>query len=232
MPETINDAEFGIIPIRRVARARWARLRIGHGGEIRISLPKRAPRKLAAQLLDSSRNYIRKVLSEQPPAKKWADGDLIGAVHRLQLIPDETIAACKTAIKDNRATLRHHPRINETELQTELQNFIKKILRKQAEAYLPRRLKTLVETHGFLFPATIRFSSAKTRWGSCSSSGTMSLNISLMNLPHEIIDYVLIHELCHTRHMNHSKDFWELVEHCQPDFKLHRRSLKRYNPGV
>lgn len=104
-----------------------------------------------------------------------------------------------------------------------------KLLRKRAAAYFPRRLSWLAEQHGFTY-RTIRFSSAETRWGSCSSSGTISLNIWLMTLPLELIDYVLVHELSHTRHMNHGKDFWTTVERCMADYKLQRRRLKQYNP--
>lgn len=231
MAQTLYDAEFGTIHIRRIARARYARLRVEPDGSVRLTLPKRAPLKLGRELLEQSRLSMRRIIASQPPAKQWAHGDLVGSTHRLALIPDETIAACKTAIKDNQATLRHHPEINETQLQSALQSFIKKILRKQAEAYLPRRLQTLAETHGFSY-RNVRFSSAKTRWGSLSSNGTLSLNISLMNVPLDVVDYVLIHELCHTRHMNHSKTFWQLVESCHPDFKKHRKELKQYSPGL
>jgi predicted metal-dependent hydrolase len=54
----------------------------------------------------------------------------------------------------------------------------------------------------------------------------------LMNLPFELIDYVLSHELAHTVHLNHSKEFWSEVARLDPDFKTHRKSLKSYNPSV
>ena len=66
----------------------------------------------------------------------------------------------------------------------------------------------------------------KTRWGSCSSKGTLSFNWKLLLAPQEVIDYVVIHELCHLCEMNHSDRFWALVESIQPDYKLHRKWLK------
>ena len=113
------------------------------------------------------------------------------------------------------------------------QTFIKqaalKALRKQAKAYLTRRVTSLAAEHGFHFN-DIRFSNAGTRWGSCSSKGTLSLNIWLMQLPFELIDYVLIHELCHTRQMNHSPQFWLQVEAILPNYKELRRTLKAQHP--
>ncbi len=66
----------------------------------------------------------------------------------------------------------------------------------------------------------------KTRWGSCSGRGNLSFNWRLILAPPEILDYVVVHELCHLTHMNHSKEFWELVGKVLPDYKDRRKWLK------
>jgi hypothetical protein len=68
----------------------------------------------------------------------------------------------------------------------------------------------------------------KTRWGSCSSLGTLSFNYRLIFAPPIILDYVVVHELCHLTHMNHSKDFWNMVESILPDYKVYRQWLKEH----
>lgn len=67
----------------------------------------------------------------------------------------------------------------------------------------------------------------KTRWGSCSSEGNLNFNWRLAMAPTEVIEYVVIHELCHRIEMNHSKEFWRLVQERCPDFKKHKAWLKR-----
>jgi len=76
-------------------------------------------------------------------------------------------------------------------------------------------------------PKNITIRSQKTRWGSCSSSRNLNFNWQLIQASLETLDYVVIHELCHLVHMNHSKRFWDLVEtHC-PDYKVHRNWLRK-----
>ena len=66
----------------------------------------------------------------------------------------------------------------------------------------------------------------KTRWGSCSAQGNLNFNCLLMLCPERVRDYVVVHELCHRREMNHSKRFWSEVERIMPDYAVHRRWLK------
>jgi predicted metal-dependent hydrolase len=69
----------------------------------------------------------------------------------------------------------------------------------------------------------------KTRWGSCSKTGTLSFSYRLLFVPPEVRDYVLVHELCHTKEMNHSRRFWELVAQSVPNYKALRRQLQTYS---
>ncbi len=66
----------------------------------------------------------------------------------------------------------------------------------------------------------------RTRWGSCSRGNSISLNAKLLFLPPELVEYVLLHELCHTRAMDHSARFWAIVAEHDPGFERHRRALK------
>ena len=77
---------------------------------------------------------------------------------------------------------------------------------------------------------TIR--SQKTRWGSCSSIGNLNFNCLLMLLPDEVVNYVVVHELCHLIEMNHSKDFWSQVECIMPDYKKHKKWLKEHGNEI
>ena len=100
-------------------------------------------------------------------------------------------------------------------------------LRKQAKAYLPRRLAELAAEHGFSYNQ-VRIKHNVSNWGSCSVKGNINLNLNLMRLPQDLQDYVMLHELCHLRHMNHGPKFHALLESICADHLTLRRRLKEY----
>ena len=81
-------------------------------------------------------------------------------------------------------------------------------------------------TGGTFTSITIR--DQKSRWGSCSSRGTLSFNYRLIFAPAGVLDYVVVHELCHLTYMNHSKDFWNLVASVMPDYKQYKTWLREH----
>ena len=89
--------------------------------------------------------------------------------------------------------------------------------RREAKRHLPARLAPYAQMLG-VEPKRISIRAQRTRWGSCSSQGTICLNWRLMLLPSDLCDYILVHELCHLRHLDHSKKFWGLVESVFPDY--------------
>ena len=96
-----------------------------------------------------------------------------------------------------------------------------------AKIYLIRRLEEIAQEHGFIYNnATVR--NQKTRWGSCSGKNNLSLNIQLINLPHELIDYVIFHELIHTKVKNHSPVFWKKLDELVGNAKSLNKELKQY----
>jgi predicted metal-dependent hydrolase len=101
-------------------------------------------------------------------------------------------------------------------------------LRQQAALFLPKELERLAKEHGFKY-SSVKIQKSKTRWGSCSSKATVNLSLYLMLLPPHLIEYVLLHELCHTLQMNHSPAFWALLDkHTNGKAKALRRELKRH----
>ncbi len=99
--------------------------------------------------------------------------------------------------------------------------------RNAAREYFTKRVDYYIQlTGGTYTRITIR--DQKTRWGSRSSSGTLSFNYRLMYAPLKVLDYVVVHELCHITHMNHSKEFWNMVGSILPDYKESRNWLKEH----
>lgn len=229
---TITDEEFGTITLRRSARASHVRIRVAPDGRLRASLPLYAPVFLVKRLVHTSREELRAMLAEQHSDSVFEHGMQIGKSHTLLT---RTSSNKKTAVRrSGQQIIVHLPKdktLSDPLVAREVRDSVIDALRIEAKSYLPKRLAFLAKNHGFSYQK-IRFSHASGRWGSCSSSGTISLNIALMKLPFELIDYVLVHELSHTVEMNHSQAFWQLVESGDPQYRLHRRNLKKETPSI
>ena len=98
-------------------------------------------------------------------------------------------------------------------------------LRKQAKKYIPERVAFYAPKVGVSY-GRIAIRAQKTRFGSCSTKGNLNFNCVLMRMPPEIVDYVVVHELCHRKEMNHSHAFWAEVEKVLPEYRKARKWLK------
>ena len=112
-------------------------------------------------------------------------------------------------------------------LQTQKKDELPEIDRKVARKVLCRRIGELAQLHNFVYNR-ISIRKQKTRWGSCSSKDNINLNMNLLHLPPELMDYVLLHELVHTKVKNHSKDFWDELDTVVPNARIIDRKLKDY----
>ncbi len=162
------------------------------------------------------------------PLRQGTVFPLLGKEHLLIVTPTPNKNAFVSFIDEQ---IKLHIPLNEwdanakSELHHKYVRLILQFYQKQAIDFLIERTQFWSDQMK-LYPSQIKFRSQKTRWGSCSSRKVINLNWRLIVFQQEVIDYVLIHELSHLRHMNHSPLFWQLVEKYQPAFKLNRRRLK------
>ena len=123
----------------------------------------------------------------------------------------------EAALQRQKKRAAAHPPLTEAELES---------LRQQAKAYLPGRVTLWSQRMG-LAPAAVKITSARTRFGSCSSKNSLCFSLYLMQYPPEAIDAVVVHELCHMRHRDHSPAFYAEVERWLPDYRQRERLLRQ-----
>ncbi|NTW61683.1 M48 family metallopeptidase [Candidatus Saccharibacteria bacterium] len=228
----IHDKEFGKVTIRRSARATQVSVRLAPDGSLRATLPIYAPVLLVRYLLKNSREQLRKMISKSKPEYQIENGQQIGKSHSLII---NNVTGRNFSVRRHGqqiiVSLPDTANLTDEVIARKIRDEIISALRIEAKSYLPRRLNYLANQHGFKY-SKIRFSHSSSRWGSCSSNGTISLNIALMKLPFDLIDYVLLHELSHTKEMNHSRNFWRIVASIDPQYMTHRKALKLQNPSI
>ena len=185
-------------------------------GQVRVGLPKSTPFYVAEKFVLSKKDWILKHATTPDSLRSGAS---IGKTHTLQIDPERQ----KTHIKDGVITTPDNP--------TLIDKAAKKALLLESKQQIEPMVWTLADVVG-LTPSELVFKPMKSRWGSCSSTKLLTINTMLIQLPWDLIEYVIIHELCHIEEMNHSQDFWDLVgKHC-PDYKHRRRAIKKYSPVV
>jgi predicted metal-dependent hydrolase len=226
--KTLRDEEFGDIEIHR-ARGYAVSIQFQTDGRLVARLPRFGSLRDVQKLLDANRGKLRRSLARLPNKKEYESGEQIGKSHHLRIETGQT-ESVKLQKLDIVVIITTS---TSATMQTALiKEGVAKALRKEAKAYLPRRLQYLADQHGFVYDK-VRFAHAKSRWGSCTHRDglvVISLNIMLMTLPNELIDYVLLHELTHIKNPNHSAEFWADLERVCPGAKNKRREIKRFSP--
>lgn len=119
--------------------------------------------------------------------------------------------------------------VNSVAILTKVKSQIECWLKARIENYIKEKL-VVFSQQTLLFPSSFKVRKYKARWGSCNSHGELSFNYLLKMLPKWVIDYVIIHELCHLKHMNHSTDFWQLVAKYCPEYKTAKNWLSEHQP--
>lgn len=218
--------------VRRHRRARSVKLRAEQHQGLRITVPYRFSMRELPGILEENKDWIIKQLSriQLQPSLDLPDSITFYSTQQTWKINYEATAAIFKIIKqsDNEIVLKGD--------QTDQQRCRKVLLhwiKKQSKLHLTTELQRISEEIQLPYDGLI-IRSQKTVWGSCTSRKSISLNYKLFLLPAHLMRYVIIHELCHTKYLNHSVNFWSLVARFDPGYKMHRRELRhadRYIPA-
>ena len=220
--------------LKRVPRRRHVHIFINAQGTIEVRAPwrfslSRAQRTLrenaewVVQILDSSRER----LARRPRLITGACLALLDESLRLDVRPRPQITLFDAARARRGGVERKGTvlRVSPTSLgDDELRGLIEHWYRREASTHFARRIEHYSPLLG-VRASRVTIRGQRSRWGSCSGKGTVSLNWRLMMTPGALVDYVVVHELCHLRHMDHSPRFWAMVSGAIPDYQHCRRRL-------
>ncbi len=222
--------QLGKIYVIKRKSSRHLRLTIAPDGDIKVSIPNWAPYKSGLEFALTKSEWINK---SRITKHHISEGQPIGRSHHIYFQPSTSIEKTKAKTYQNQIIINFpsNKNLNDDEVQEVARKAATKALRKQAEILLPQRLATISESNLLPF-SEVRIKQLKRRWGSCDQSKRIVLNLYLIQLPWELIDYVLLHELSHTKHLNHGSQFWSLLESMAPNAKDLRKALNSYHPNL
>ena len=202
-------------------RARRYLLRLRPDGTVRVTIPRRgtvsAARDFAARNVGWLEQQFQRLADRPDISTVWNAGTEIPFRGELVRIKPEADGAIGFGTE----------RLKVAAAAADLRPAIQKHLRKLAAQELPARVRELAALHG-ISGSRVSVRNQKTRWGSCSRRGTISLNWRLIQTPDHVRDYIILHELAHRRQMNHSEKFWQEVARLCPDHLPARRWVKQH----
>lgn len=221
------------VRIVRSLRARRLSITVKPGGEVRLTIPRGVTEQEALRFLESKKEWIDKArarLAGRQRSKEVIDVPYSTKFHRLELTAANTLtAAFKVSDGAMRITYPAGADIASESIQNVIRQAIEEAWRLEAKRYLPGRVTEIAARLGFKH-GNVAIRNSRTRWGSCSGTNNISLSLHLMKLPYELIDYIIIHELCHTVHKNHGVKFHALLDkHTGGRHPGLRKELKKYS---
>jgi predicted metal-dependent hydrolase len=216
---TINKNGSNIkCELKKRRNSKNIRMYVNHQGIVKVSLPYYTPYIFAKNFINSNLDWIEQKLN----------------LFKLHKSTYYYLGKNIRLIKKVRANIQSFNYIaNGTELIIETKNDLltkdelyTEFLREKASDYIPKRVEEIANKYGFEYNS-VKIKNLTSRWGSCSVKKNLSFNLKLMYFNYNVIDYVIVHELCHLKEMNHSIRFWKLVKDIIPEYKEYKQELKK-----
>lgn len=227
---TVYIEPIGEVILSKRRGAANIRLSINGAGKVRVSMPYWAPYASGIAFVKSRSSWVQANLKKSESGA-LENGSAIGKAHRLYFMHDASSAKVTSRVTNTEIFIKFPDSARPSDIQKKATSAAEEALRKEAQKLLPQRLQTLAKKHGYSYK-NLKIRKLSSRWGSCSSDKVISLSIYLMQLPWELIDYVIIHELLHTEHMHHGPKFWTAFEQILPGAKKLRKQVNQHKPRI
>lgn len=231
---TIEDID---ITLFKSKKAKSINITIRPFKGVRVSVPSLVSYDKAKSAVKQRMSWIKKNLSKIKGAEELFtifdyNSEFKTREHQLKLLEGD-IDSPKSLVRSNTIFVYIPKELNvhSNEAQLEIRKAIERAWRKEAKAYLPDRVNHLANKNDFSFNK-VSVQNSKTRWGSCSVNNNINLSLHLMRLPDHLIDYVILHELSHTKVKNHSPHFWHLLDQVSGNARVLDKEVKSYKIGI
>jgi predicted metal-dependent hydrolase len=231
--QPLNIDGAGTVVFKRHPRSRRLSINIRPFGGITVSVPRSIPLAVARAIVVEARDWLQESVEEVRRQEDKAlsaapETGFVTRYHRLAL-RQWNRSGVSTRIKDRQIIVKHPEglTIRDHHLREAVRRGILSACRREAAEILPQRTAGLAGKHGFTYRQVV-IKNLRSRWGSCSSRGTINLNLRLVRLPDKLMDYVILHELAHTRVNNHGPAFWHLLQSVVPNARALDRELNRH----
>ena len=219
----VEDESVPIV-IKTHSRAKRMTLRI-LDGEVRITKPRFVTDKQALKFLNEKREWVNEQLLSDVELR---ENETIAHRYTLKFALGNNIYRNKLDDSTMTVFMPSGEQSSSHRTQNYTKQQIEKVLLTESKRLIGGILKDKTEEYGFEY-SELRFRKMRSRWGSCSSKKVLTFNIHLVNAPYEIIEHVVLHELAHTLHMNHSADFWKLLRKIDPECDKNKKILKTFD---
>ena len=223
------NIEYKIIRNRRLTGNISLKIK---NGEVVVQAPFWVPKTIIQNFVDSKESWIKSVLAKTKPAepnKNYFDGEnhlLFGKSYTLERILSDIPTRTTVVTEGSLLRITLYKNFDEAKKVQEIKDALLRFYLEKGIGYLTEKVNFYTETLGVTY-TKIEIKKVSSIWGSCSAKNVLSFNRKLVMAPYEIIDYVIIHEVCHLRERNHSSRFWGLVFKYDRYYKDHRRWLQQ-----
>jgi predicted metal-dependent hydrolase len=229
--------DIGEVKLIKSTRVRRLSIKVKPFDGVIVSIPNRASYKQAEEFVGQKTEWIRQSLQKMEKFEEkltvFSENSGFRTKYHQLIIEKWNKEYISVRVLNWKIMVKYPENeiVRDEKIQKMIRKGIERALMIEALEFLPSRVMQLSKQLGFKYKS-LSMKNGKTRWGSCSSDNRINLNLHLMRLPDDMIDYIIVHELCHTVQKNHGPNFWGLMEKVLPKSKALNRELKKYQTKV